>query len=269
MKYTSPLLIAAFCAAPFLTAAPAQAEDILSILARQDETPPRLAPSTIPYSYTLSIDMQMKEGKKTADVQAVLRIDPSKPAGQRAEIVSVSDPENEDFLEFLKEIEDPEKQMAESAEGFWCGSIAETPETEAQIDFDPAAFTVVSEDETQAVIKPDLSKLAELLMQSEESEDMDKTERKMMKKLMERIDGEVTLAKPTAEMTRFQVTMTRPMTMMVVAKLKVMDVEQNCALAPNGFYHLSTMNMNVEGKALGKKFGQKVDIRVSDLRPTP
>ena len=44
---------------------------------------------------------------------------------------------------------------------------------------------------------------------------------------------------------------------------------QSCALAPNGFYHLSDMKMNVEGKAMGSRFGQNMTFAVSDLTPQP
>ena len=268
MKHCSPLL-AALMTASFFYAAPAQAQsqaqnnDIMSILARQAETPPRPAPTTIPYSYTMTLDMTTQEGKEIENNQAVLRIDPSQPAGSRAQIISASNPESESLLEFLEEIEDPEKNMAESADGFWCGP------SQNDAAFIPADFEVISETDTEATLKPKAGTLAALLMQSNDTEDMDKQERKMMKKLLKRVDGEMTLTKPNAEMKGFNVTMTRPMKMMLVAKLKVMDVEQNCALAPNGSYHLSRMNMNVEGKALGKSFSQKMDIRVSELTPLP
>ena len=186
------------------------------------------------------------------------------PGGSRAQVISATDPENESFVDFLKEIEDPEKTMAEQADGFWCGVM------DGDAEFNPDDFQVISETETEAIIKPKPGTLTKFLMQSDsEDEEMGKQERKMAKKLLKRIDGQMTLSKPQAELQNFQVKMTEPMSMMLVAKLKVMDVEQDCALAPNGFYHMSTMNMNVEGKALGKEFGQKMDIKISDLRALP
>ena len=237
----------------------------MSILARKAETPTRMAPTVIPYSYKLSLDFKERDGKDVTEGQAVLYIDPSQPAGSRVDIISASDHESDALRDFLKEIEDPENTMEKQAEGFWCGSTDE----EDTSDFDPSAFTVVSETETEAVLKPKAGKLAELLMQSDENDDMGKKERKMMKKLMERIDGEITLSKPDADVKGFKVQMTRPMTMMVVAKLKAMDVEQSCTLAPNGFYHMSGMKMHVAGKALGSRFGQDLDIRISDLSLLP
>jgi len=268
MKHLSPRLIAALMAAPLTIAAPAQAQaqsnDILSILARQTETPGRAEPTTIDYSYTMNLDIKSFEGDKSSEVQAVLRVDPTQPGGSRAQVISANDPENESFVEFLKEIEDPEKTMAEQADGFWCGVM------DGDAEFNPDDFQVISETETEAIIKPKPGTLTKFLMQSDsEDEEMGKQERKMAKKLLKRIDGQMTLSKPQAELRNFQVKMTEPMSMMLVAKLKVMDVEQDCALAPNGFYHMSTMNMNVEGKALGKKFGQKMDIRITELTPLP
>ena len=104
-------------------------------------------------------------------------------------------------------------------------------------------------------------------MQSDET--ADKNGRKMMKKLLKRIEGDVTLSKPSGEMMGFSVRMTRPMTMMVVAKLNTMTMDQSCELAPNGHYRIATMKMNVEGKALGSRFGQDLDLRISELTPLP
>ena len=260
MKHLSRICLA--LSLSFLSTA-AQAEDILSILARKADTPARTAPETIPYSYTLTLDVKERDGKDLSEGQAVLRIDPTQPPGSRAQIITANDIESEALQNFLKEVEDEDNTMAKQASGFWCGSS----DPEPQSDFDPANFTVLSETDTEAVLKPHVEKLAELLMDADENGD--KEDRKMMKRLMKRIEGEVTLAKPSAELMGFKVSMTRPMTMMLVAKLKEMDVEQSCALAPNGHYHLSHLKMNVAGKALGSRFGQDIDMQVSELAPLP
>lgn len=246
-----------------LFASPAQAEDILTLLANKAEAPLRVAPSAIDYSYTLTLDLKTRDGKELSEDQAVLRIDPSQPAGSRTEIISASDVDSKAFKDFLKEIEDEDNTMEKQADGFWCGPS----ETSSGEDFNPDYFTVLSEDDSQAILRPDATKLAELLMRSDEN--AEKNGKAMMKKLLKRIEGEVTFAKPGADMTGFKVRMTRPMTMMLVAKLKEMDVEQSCALAPNGHYHLSRLQMNVAGKALGSRFGQDIDMRVSELTPLP
>ena len=94
-----PITTLALCIS-FLTA-PAQAEDIMSILARKKDMPARLAPKTIEYSYTLTVDIKSREGKDISEGQAVVRVDPSKPAGSRKQIISISDPENEALQDFL------------------------------------------------------------------------------------------------------------------------------------------------------------------------
>ena len=287
-----------------LGSANAQAEDIRSILARQAETPSAPIPTTIPYSYTFSIDATSIDGKKTEDVQAVLRIDPSQPAGSRAQILSASDPESDVVTDLIEEFEDPEKTMEKQAEGFWCGrpdmtASAEDAEDEDAEDEDagdedagdedkkdedtknlnsekeetadpqtvPADFEVLLETPSEAVIRPSQRKMAEILIES--NKNADKNGRKMMEKLAERMDGYTTLSKPDAQMKGFKVSMTRPLTMMIVAKLKTMDMEQNCALAPNGFYHLSEFKVHVDGKAVGKRFGQNMTLQISELTPLP
>jgi len=258
MKHLS--LTGLILALPLLPAA-AQAEDILSIMARNAEMQPRVAPETIDYSYTLTLDVKERDGKELHEGQAVLRIDPTRPPGSRAQIISASDPENEALQNFLKEVEDEDNTLKKQAEGFWCGSN----DAASNSDFDPENYIVVSENAAQAVLKPTPAALAELLLQSDEN--AEDNGRKMMKKLVKRIDGNVTLSKPSGEMKGFSVKMTRPMTMMLVAKLKVMDVSQSCTLAPNGHYRIDRFKMNVEGKALGSRFGQELDMQISDLVP--
>ena len=242
----------------------------MSILARKSDMPPRLAPKTIGYSYTLTVDIKSREGKDISEGQAVVRVDPSKPAGSRKQIISISDPENEALQDFLKEDEGPDNTPEKQAENFWCGDSGAEPENEPALTSDLSNLTVISENETEAVLQPDMKNLAKLLMQSDGNpEEAGKDERKMAKKLLERIEGNFTLAKPSAELKGFSVRMTRPMTMKLIAKLKEMDVTQTCALAPNGHYHISTMKMNVQGKALSIGFGQEIDMRISDLTPLP
>ena len=247
-----------------LLAAPAQAEDILSILSRKAETPARLAPETIEYSYTLTLDVKERDGKDLNQGQAVMRIDPTQPAGSRAQIISTSDANSEALQNFLKEVEDPDNTMTKQANGFWCAPS----DADSQSDFDLGNFTVVSQNETEAILVPNSGKLAKLLMMESDG-NADKSDRKMMKKLMERIEGEMVLSKPSGELKGFSVRMTRPLTMMLVAKLKVMTVEQSCELAPNGHYRIGTMKMNIEGKAMGSRFGQHLNMHISDLTPIP
>lgn len=259
--YPTLALILSTCAfAPL-----AQANDILSILETQSQSDMTAAepPKNIPYRYTVTADLMTMEGDDISQGAAVLQIDPSQPAGQRTTLISADDPETPALLDFIKEIEKPKTDMESMADDFWCGSASSSD------DFDASTFTVLSETDTEAVLKPNPGTLTELLMQSDADEDMDKQERKMMKKLVDRIDGELILSKPDAQMKGFRVNMTRSMTIMMIAKVKKMEIEQSCSLAPNGFRYASNMKMSVRGKALGTEFGQDMDIRISDLVPLP
>ncbi len=254
----SALFTAALIVSPI-----AQAQDILSILQSRAEMPRTPAPDTIPYSYTMSVILAEIEGDETRNGEAVLRIDPTQPAGSRATIVSSEAPDSKALTNFIKQIEDPEMDMAEIADGFWCGSIDD------DADFDVADFTVVSETDTEAVLQPNSGKLSELLMQSESEEEASKQERKMRKKLFDRIDGQITVSKPDVGTKAYSVNMTRSMTIMVVAKIKKMEVSQLCELAPNGHRYGSKMQFSIRGKAMGTAFGQDMDIRITDLTPLP
>ena len=263
-----PITALALCL-PMLSV-PAQAEDIMSILARKADMPARLAPKTIAYSYTVSVNIKARQGKDISEGQAILRIDPSKTSDERIQIVSISDPENEALQDFLEDGENPDSTPEERAKDFWCGKSEEGSEDDPDFTSDLSKITVVYEDEKEAVLRPDFPSLTKLLIQSDgKPEDADKDARKMAKKLLERIDGEFTLAKPSGEVKGFSVRMTRPMTMKLIAKIKEMDLKQTCELAPNGHYYRSAMKMNVQGKALGIGFGQEIDMRISDLTPLP
>lgn len=164
-----PLFFTGLALGLVFVATPVQAEDILSILARQSETPARLAPKTIAYRYSLTVDIKAYEGKDVTEGQAVLRIDPSQAPGSRVQIISSSDAEIKALKELIKDIEDPENTIEKQAEGFWCGSSEAESEEELALVSDPSNVTVIFEDDTHAVLRPNMEKLAGLLMESDEN----------------------------------------------------------------------------------------------------
>ena len=124
---------------------------------------------------------------------------------------------------------------------------------------------MISETENEAVIKPNLALMAEIMMDSDDGEEMSKSERKMMKRMMKRLDGEFVLSKPDARLKNFKIWLTRPMTMALIAKLKEMEVTQSCAMAPNGFTYTDSVSVRVKAKALGIGVEQNMDIKISSL----
>lgn len=247
------------------SASSAQAEDILSIIERQANVTRPVPPAQNPYNYTLDVILSGKEGKDvTAPFSAKLLINPSAAPEERVTIVSTSEEDYPDeFEQLLKETRDVEKSAEDLAEEFWCEG--EDDGLFDDEDMSAEAFTVLFETETEAVIKPNLKFMAEIMMDSEESDDMSKSERKMMKKMMERLDGEFIISKPDLTLKSMKMWLTRPLTMAVVAKLKEMEVSQSCAIAPNGFAYTDTMTMHVKAKALGMTMVQDMDLKVSGL----
>jgi len=243
----------------------AQAEDIRSILERQSNVEQAAPPSTVPYNYTVDVVMSGREGKEQAGpFTAKLLVDPSAAPEGRVTILSTSSDEyGEEFEAFLKDMQNPDMSAQDLADEFWCESGKN--ELFEGDDLSVDDFTVVSETSTEAVIKPNLAFMAEIMMDSDEDEDMSKSQRKMMNKMMERLDGEFVLSKPDGRLRRMKVWLTRPLTMKVVAKLKEMEVTKSCAMAPNGFTYTDSMTMRVKAKALGMAVEQNMDIKISGL----
>ena len=264
MKYLFAVLAFAIIFAPS-----AHAEDIMSILERQSKVEKPSPPVLNPYNYTVDVVMSGKEGKDDKPpFMAKLLIDPSAAPEARVSIVSTSSEDHPDeFKDFLKEIQNPETSAEDLTEEFWCegGDDGMFDSEDIGEDISVDDFTVISETETEAIIKPNLSLMAEIMMDSEEGDDMSKSERKMMTKMMKRLDGEFVLSKPEARLKSFKIWLTRPMTMALIAKLKEMEVTQSCAMAPNGFTYTDTMTMRVKAKALGVGMEQNMDVKISGL----
>lgn len=242
-----------------------QAEDIRSILERQSKVEQPVPPALNPYNYTIDVVMSGREGK---DVQepftAKLLIDPSAAPEARVTVLSVSHEEHpDDFKDFIKETTNPETTSEDLAEEFWCESADNELFDGEDISVDD--FTVISETATEAVIKPNIALMAEIMMDGGDEEEMSKSDRKMMKKIMKRLDGEFVVSKPDARLKSLKIWLTRPMTMAVIAKIKEMEITQSCAMAPNGFTYSDSMTMRVKAKALGIGVEQNMDIKVSGL----
>ncbi len=257
-------LLTAF-ALTLLIASSVQAEDILSILERQKAVVQPSPPKIVPYNYTVDITMSEKEGGDEADnFTATLLVNPSLSGEDRVTILSTSHEDyGDEFKEMLEDMRDPETTSEEAAEEFWCEGGDDSVLGDEDIVFED--LVVVSETETEAVIKVDQKTMAKIMMDADDDEEMSKTERKMMKKMMERLDGEFVLSKPGAKLKHFKIWLTRPMSIAIIAELKEMEVTQSCATAPNGFNYTDSFTMRVKAKALGMGVEQTMDIRISEL----
>ena len=238
-----------------------QAEDIMSILQRQSESPPAELPKVNPYNYTLDVTMSGQEGDDIKPpFKAQLRINPAETGEKRGVLISTSsDDYSDDFTDLLDEIRDPDVSIEDFSEEFWCEGLS----VEDNLSLDD--FTVVSQTQAEATIRPDLQSMAKIMMDSDDDQEISKSERKMMKKMMERLDGEFILSKPEGQIKQIKIWMTRPMRVMVIAKINTMEVQQSCAPAPNGLHYTETISMNVGLKALGVDIVQNTNLRISDL----
>jgi len=157
----------------------AQADDIMSILQRQSESPPAELPKVNPYNYTLDVTMSGQEGDDIKPpFTAQLRIHPAETGEKRGVLISASsDDYSDDFMDILDEIRDPDVSVEDFSEEFWCESLS----GEDNLSLDD--FTVVSQTQTEATIRPDLQSMAKIMMDSDDGEEISKSERKMMERL--------------------------------------------------------------------------------------
>ena len=241
----------------------AQAKDIMYLLQSRAGMEETRAPSPVPYRYTMYLNLSEHDSDGPRDVQAEVRVDPSKPAGSRTRIVTSSPRHRKVLTDFLSEIENPKTDMAALADDFWCTSIHDNE------DVDLSTYTVVSQTDTEAVLKPNLDILSDMLLRKD-TNDTDKFKRKMKKKLMnDRVEGHIIVSKRNGGTKGFKVGMTRSATLKTIVKFKTIDIAQSCAVAPNGYRYKSEMKFSMSGGALGETFGTIQDVRIADLSPLP
>lgn len=240
---------------------PVQAADIFDILAQNAASGEAEPPKFVPYRHTVNVVVSGSKGDDIhAPLIAKLRIDPSLPAGERVTILEQSEDargEMEKALrEMIEEIEDEDRTPAAQAQSFWCNPGGSVPTADD--------FTVIEQTDTAARLKPTPERLVSLFMQTGDRE-LDRKERSMAKKLSDRLDGELIYDKPSGKIRSGQFNITRPMTVLLVAKIRKMDMTQGCSLAPNGHPYISRFSMDVVVTAMGKKITNVMDISVGEL----
>jgi len=247
--------------AAFGFAVPAQAEDIFDILERNAAEGTAQPPAFVPYRHTVDVVVSGSKGDKIhAPLLAKLRIDPSQPAGERVTVLEQSEDargEMEKALrEMIEEIEDKDRTPAAQAQSFWCNAAGPVPT--------PDDFAVIEQTDRFARLRPTPERMVSLFMQTGDRE-LDRKERSMAKKLSDRLDGEIVFDKPSGHIRGGAFNITRPMTVLLVAKIKRMDMTQGCSLAPNGYPFVSSFKMDVGVTALGSQITNVMELTVGDL----
>lgn len=242
-------------------AAPAQANDIFDILSLKAASGEAEPPAYVPYRHTVDVVVSGSKGDDVhAPLIAKLRIDPSLPAGERVTILAQTEDgrgEMEKALrEMIDEIEDDDRTPAAQAQSFWCNPGGPVPTADD--------FTIIEQTDTMARLKPTPERMVSLFMQTGDRE-LDRKERSMAKKLSDRLEGELVYDKPSGKIRSGQFSITRPMTVLLIAKIRKMDMAQGCSLAPNGHPFVSRFSMDVGVTALGQKITNVMDLTVGEL----
>ena len=197
------VLYYSLCITALTLAQAAQAQDVMAqdimtlIKERQGQATEahRIAPQYIPYSYLVSMNVSEDTDEGESVLQTVqYRVNPQAEAGSRITLVSGTletlPEEARDEIEAIN----IEKTSAELAAEFWCNSedddLFEADDFEVDVD---EAITVISDNDTEAVLGLDIKYLMGILAEGGEDQDMPK-------KLVKRLAAEVTVTKPDLDM---------------------------------------------------------------------
>lgn len=234
----------------------AQASDFKTLaLDRANAADLEIAPDTVPYSYLVDIEL-INDRKPEENFTGQYRVNPAAEPGARITIIDATwDDYPNGMRKELEKIND-ERTEAEFATEFWCQGDKEEFEILASDE-----VTVLRESATEAVVSLGPDAVALFIGGDEEGA------REMPGKILKRMDSEVTFSKPDLRLTDSHIWLTRPTTVKIVAKMKEMEFETGCSVAPNGLSYVSHNNTKVSGKAMGKSFGAIINVRLSDLQP--
>jgi len=227
-----------------------------------------MPPDTIPYNYTIVFQInEAGDDPEKEPFTAVLAVSPSLSGEARVTVLSQSSEDKPDALKaLLKKMTSPETTQVDLAKEFWCeGKENDLLNQEVSIE----DFQIVSETETEIVVRPDIEKMAKIMMSSDNFAQADGDSSKTAKRLLKRLEGEFTISKKDAHLKHFRIWMTRPMSVKLIAKIKEMELTQSCDIAPNGVAYKQATSMHLIVKALGMSVVQNMNINVRDLKPTP
>lgn len=242
-------------------ASPGLATDFFDQVQAQADAGDWQPPQYVPYRHMVDVVVSGSKGDNIHEpLTAKLRIDPSLPPGERVTILQRSEDargEMDKALdEMIEEIEDEGRTPAVQAQSFWCNAGGAVPS--------PDDFEIIDDTETHIHLRPTPERRVSLFMQTGDRE-LDRKERSMAKKLSDRLDGAVVYNKETGRISSAHFHITRPMTVLLIAKIREMKMTQGCTLAPNGHPYVSSFQMDVRVTALGQTITNIMDLTVGDL----
>lgn len=250
-------------AAGLLVAMPASAADIFSIAETNRATGASDTPATVPYVHTVDVDITETKGDKPAKrTVARLRIDPSQEPGSRVTVLERerSDGADKALDDLIEQIEqnDPEDQ----ADGFWCSA-----RDSAAFPVAPENYDLIEAGARTVRLRPKPDRMVQLMMGEDDLSELGGRERGIAKKLVDRLEGELHLSARDGLMEGMHFSLTRPMKVMMIAKIRQMDMGVACERAPNGYPFVSRFTMEVRAGAFGSEMHNLMELRVGELTP--
>ena len=210
--------------------APAMADEWPESLKKALAEPSNLAT----YSYKLRVEVS----GEFSDGSLEALIDPSRPVGERIEILSPGF-ESADAIEARQAMEE------HAREPIWCSWVA------SEI---PKKVVVVEDSADTLVIR----------FRPKAGKDLTKGERKFFKKL----EGQLVIDKNTMTVQSYRYHNRKPIGMiMFVAKIRTFLSETECELAPNGYSYRSKHAARMEIGVLGQRTVSTITMLISDLTP--
>lgn len=213
---------------------------ILTAPAMADEWPESLKKALAEPSNqaTYSYKLRVETSGEFSDGSLEALIDPSRPLGERIEILSPGF-ESADTGEARQAMEEI------ALESIWCSWVASEV---------PKNVKVVEESADTLVIR----------FRPKAGKDLTKRERKFFKKL----EGQLVIDKNTMTVQSYRLHNRKPIgIIMFVAKIRTFLSEMECELAPNGYSYISKQTMRMEIGVLGQRTVSTYTAFFSDLTP--
>lgn len=177
---------------------------------------------------------------QNSDTEAMIRVDPSKPEGERLNVITPPEKDwTDDFRKLVK------KMDADTDGDIWCNSFRENI---------PADAALVAESPTTATytFKP---------QKGAKPDDLDD--------IYKYLTGKVVVAKDKPAILSIEMVADKPFRPLPVAKIKSFKLNFDCARAPDGRTHIARVDVAINGSAMMKEFSEAEHQTISNLKPLP
>jgi len=246
----------------------------------------------------VDFDFEQVEGKESTLFQARYVVDPNAPSGTRVSVETASSETYPDaFSVLIEELDSDDYTAPKAAKDLWCGDTDDNDDGGFNIEkiLDLDGIEVLSETDSEAVLSLPMKQMVDVIgleislgggsdeeseesgdaaneeeadnesADSEEAEDNVKRANKAVRRIFKRMKGELVLDKPEGSARSFRMWLPKPMRMMLIAKIKQMDISFTCDIAPNGFLYQSGEAQEMAVSALGNKVYSKQVTTVTIL----